>query len=47
MSRYRPTPGLIVNAFGAGYRWTVWKQGGEAAFTLIPKLSYDWQPKLI
>jgi hypothetical protein len=33
---YRPTPGLIVNALGAGYRWTVWKQGGEGAFTLIP-----------
>jgi ABC-type Na+ efflux pump permease subunit len=32
----RPTPGLIVNALGAGYRWTVWKQGGEGAFTLIP-----------
>ena len=32
----RPTPGLIVNALGSGYRWTVWKQGGEAAFTLIP-----------
>ncbi|MGO9318385.1 MAG: hypothetical protein ACLPXT_04765 [Terracidiphilus sp.] len=33
---YRPTPGLIVNALGPGYRWTVWKQGGEGAFTLIP-----------
>jgi hypothetical protein len=33
---YRPTPGLIVNALGAGYRWTVWKEGGEGAFTLIP-----------
>jgi len=33
---YKPTPGLIVNALGAGYRWTVWKQGGEGAFTLIP-----------
>ena len=33
---YRPTPGLIVNALGSGYRWTVWKQGGEGAFTLIP-----------
>lgn len=33
---YRPTPGLLVNALGAGYRWTVWKQGGEGAFTLIP-----------
>ncbi len=33
---YRPTPGLIVNALGAGYRWTVWKEGGEAAFTLVP-----------
>ena len=25
-----------MNALGSGYRWTVWKQGGEAAFTLIP-----------
>jgi len=33
---YRPTPGLIVNALGSGYSWTVWKQGGEGAFTLIP-----------
>jgi hypothetical protein len=33
---YRPTPGLIINALGSGYRWTVWKQGGEGAFTLIP-----------
>jgi hypothetical protein len=24
-----------VNALGSGYRWTVWKQGGEAAFTLL------------
>jgi len=31
-----PTPGIIVNALGSGYRWTVWKEGGEAAFTLIP-----------
>jgi len=30
------TPGLIVNAVGAGYRWTVWKQGSEPAFTLVP-----------
>jgi hypothetical protein len=32
----RPTPGLIVNALGSGYRWTVWKEGGEGAFTLVP-----------
>lgn len=32
----RRTPGLIVNALGPGYSWTVWKQGGEAAFTLLP-----------
>jgi len=32
----RPTPGLIVNALGPGYRWTAWKQGGEGALTLIP-----------
>lgn len=36
----RPTPGLIVNALGAGYRWTVWKQGGEGAFTLIPNFLF-------
>ena len=33
---FRPTPGLIVNALRPGYRWTVWKEGGEGAFTLIP-----------
>lgn len=33
---FNPTPGLIVNALGPGYRWTVWKEGGEGAFTLIP-----------
>ena len=33
---YRPTPGLIVNALGPGYTWSAWKEGGEAAFTLIP-----------
>jgi hypothetical protein len=33
---FRPTPGLIVNALGAGYRWTAWTQGGEGAFTLVP-----------
>ena len=33
---WRPTPGLIVNALGSGYRWTVWTQGGEGAFTLVP-----------
>src|SRR5450631_4206363 len=33
---FRATPGLIVNALGPGYRWTVWRQGGEGAFTLIP-----------
>ena len=32
----RATPGLIVNALGPGYGWTVWKQGGEGAFTLVP-----------
>lgn len=25
-----------MNALGAGLRWTLWKQGGEGAFTLIP-----------
>jgi hypothetical protein len=33
---WRPTPGPIVNALGSGYSWTVWAQGGEGAFTLIP-----------
>lgn len=33
---FRPTHGLIVNALGPGYRWTVWTQGGEGACTLIP-----------
>ncbi len=33
---FHPTPGLIVNALGTGYRWTAWKQGGEGAFSLIP-----------
>ncbi len=32
----RPTPGLIVSALGPGYSWTVWKQGGEGAITLLP-----------
>jgi hypothetical protein len=32
----RPTTGLIVNALGPGYNWTLWKQGGEGAFTLLP-----------
>jgi hypothetical protein len=32
----RPTPGYLVNALGPGYRWTVWNQGGEGAFTLVP-----------
>jgi len=32
----RPTPGHMVNALGPGYHWTVWTQGGEAAFTLVP-----------
>jgi hypothetical protein len=36
MQGYRPTPGLIVNALGSGYRWSAWKEGGEGAFTLIP-----------
>lgn len=33
---FHPTPGLIVNALGPGHQWTIWKQGGEGAFTLIP-----------
>jgi hypothetical protein len=33
---FRRTPGLLINALGPGLSWTVWKQGGEGAFTLIP-----------
>ena len=33
---FHPTPGMIVNALGPGYRWSVWTQGGEGAFTLVP-----------
>jgi hypothetical protein len=36
----RPTPGLIVNALRSGYHWTVWTQGGEPAFTLIPNFLF-------
>jgi hypothetical protein len=36
MQGFRPTPGLVVNALGPGYSWTVWTEGGEGAFTLIP-----------
>ncbi len=32
----RPTPGVVVKALGSGYRWTVWTQGSEPAFTLVP-----------
>jgi hypothetical protein len=32
----RPTPRLIVSALEPGYSWTIWKQGGEGAFTLLP-----------
>ena len=32
----RPTPGLVVKALGSGYSWTVWTQGSEPAFTLVP-----------
>ena len=30
------TPGLFVKALGPGHQWTVWTQGSEPAFTLIP-----------
>ena len=32
----RATPGRLIYALGPGYGWTVWKEGGEGAFTLIP-----------
>ena len=33
---YMPTNGFLINALGKGNSWTLWKQGGEGAFTLIP-----------
>jgi len=30
------TDGFLVNAVGKGYSWTVWRNGGEGAFTVIP-----------
>ena len=30
------TGGFIINAVGKGNSWTVWKNGGEGAFTVIP-----------
>jgi hypothetical protein len=30
------TNSLIINALGVGNSWTLWKSGGEGAFTLIP-----------
>lgn len=33
-----PTNGLIVNAVPIGNSWSIWKQGGEAAFTLLPTM---------
>jgi len=30
------TPGHVVKALGPGYGWTVWTQGSEPAFTLVP-----------
>jgi hypothetical protein len=31
-----PTGGFFINAIAAGSRWTRWREGGEAAFTIIP-----------
>jgi hypothetical protein len=31
-----PTSGFMINALGEGNNWTLWKQGGEGAFTVIP-----------
>jgi hypothetical protein len=36
MQGFHRTPGVLVNALGAGHTWTTWKQGGEGAFTLLP-----------
>jgi hypothetical protein len=33
-----PTGGLLINALAAGTSWSVLKQGGEGAFTVIPNL---------
>ena len=30
------TGGFIINAVGKGNNWTVWSNGGEGAFTIIP-----------
>ena len=31
-----PTPGFLVKALGVGHSWTLWTQGSEPAFTLVP-----------
>ena len=31
-----PTNGLLINAIAAGSKWTVWNEGTEGAFTIIP-----------
>lgn len=31
-----PTHGFFINAIAAGSSWTRWREGGEAAFTLVP-----------
>jgi hypothetical protein len=30
------TGGLLINAIKAGSSWTIWKEGGEGAFTVLP-----------
>jgi hypothetical protein len=33
-----PTNGLLINAIPIGNSWSIWKEGGEAAFTLFPTM---------
>jgi hypothetical protein len=33
-----PTNGLLINAVPIGNSWSIWKKGGEAAFTLLPTM---------
>jgi hypothetical protein len=33
-----PTNGLLGNAVPIGNSWSIWKEGGEAAFTLLPTM---------
>jgi hypothetical protein len=33
-----PTNGPLINAIPIGNSWSIWKEGGEAAFTLFPTM---------